>query len=153
MQNWTSYKKRERSYWDTLTNRSGYFFVPQYQYQKACPMLNHIKFTLYSSLLGSFVSILFILANNLLSQDNLFEFWEFLLTLFIPSLTAIIFAKIFKLRLVTFIAIGNLTFIIPILGASFGASGSEPFISYALLGLAGGAFWSFPFILYNYIKK
>ena len=120
-------------------------------------MLNHFKFTLYSSLLGSFISILFILANNFLSQDNLFEFWEFLLTLCIPSLTSIIFAKIFKLRLMKFIAIGNLTFIIPILGASFGASGSAPFIFYALLGLAGGAFWSFPFtivfIIYNYTKK
>jgi len=101
--------------------------------------------------------MLFLLANNFLSQDNLLEFWEFLLTLFIPSLTAIIFTKIFKLRLMTYIAIGNLTFVIPILGASFGASGSEPFIYYVLLGLAGGAFWSFPFtiifVIYNHMKK
>ena len=120
-------------------------------------MLNQLKFILYASLLGSLVSILFMLAHNFLSQDNVFEFREFLLTLLIPSSTAIIFAKIFRLKLIPFLAIGNLTFIIPILGASFGASGSEPLISYVLLGLAGGAFWSFPFtiifIIYNYIKK
>ena len=37
--------------------------------------------------------------------------------------------------------------IFSILGASFGASGSEPFISYVLLGLVGGAFWSLPFTI------
>tara|TARA_Y100000590_G_C15121125_1_gene788728 strand:+ start:177 stop:482 length:306 start_codon:yes stop_codon:yes gene_type:complete len=101
--------------------------------------------------------MLFIFANDFFSQDNLFEFWEFLLTFLIPSSTAIIFAKILKLKLIIFTSIGNLTFIIPILGASFGASGSEPFIYYVLLGVAGGAFWSLPFtiilMIYNYIRK
>jgi len=116
-------------------------------------MVKYFKFFLYSSLLGVFVSILFILAHDILTQDNLFEFWEFLLTLFIPSLTATIFSKIFKLELITFIAISNLIFIVPILGASFGASGSEPFISYVLLGLVGGAFWSLPFIIYTIVRN
>jgi len=116
-------------------------------------MVKYFKFFLYSSLLGVFVSILFILAHDILTQDNLFEFWEFLLTLFIPSLTATIFSKIFKLELITFIAISNLIFIVPILGAAFGASGSEPFISYVLLGLVGGAFWSLPFIIYTIVRN
>ena len=116
-------------------------------------MLKYLKFFLYSSLLGAFVSILFTLIHDILTQDNLFEFWEFLLTLFIPSLTAIIFSKILKLALIKFIAISNLTFIVPILGASFGASGSEPFISYVLLGLVGGAFWSLPFIIYTIVRN
>ena len=42
---------------------------------------------------------------------------------------------------------------IAILGASFGASGSEPFITYILLGLVGGAFWSLPFTIYTIVRN
>ena len=115
-------------------------------------MLNYFKFFLCASLLGSLVSILFIITHDILTQDNIFEFWEFVLTLFIPSLTGIIFSKILKLKLIKFIFISNLTFIVPILGASFGSSGSEPFVMYILLGLGGGAFWSLPFIIYTIVK-
>ncbi|MBM03505.1 MAG: hypothetical protein CL766_01800 [Chloroflexi bacterium] len=116
-------------------------------------MMKHFNFFLFSSLLGAFVSIFFTISHDILTQDNLFEFWEFVLTLFIPSLSAIIFSKILKLKLIKFIAISNLTFVVPILGASFGASGSEPFITYILLGLVGGAFWSLPFTIYTIVRN
>jgi len=45
------------------------------------------------------------------------------------------------------VAIVYLTLLIPILGAFFGSSESEPLWQFAALGLIGGLAWSTPFTL------
>ncbi len=53
------------------------------------------------------------------------------------------------------IPISFLTFIIPILGASFGAPNSDldTLATIILMGTIGGVFWSTPFAIWNFFKK
>jgi len=52
------------------------------------------------------------------------------------------------------IPVSFLTFLLPILGASFGAPNSDldTIVSIILLGTAGGVFWSSPFALWSFIS-
>jgi hypothetical protein len=63
------------------------------------------------------------------------------------ALIAGVVARVTKSRIVMLLAIAYLTLVIPVLGASFGASGSEPLWQFAALGLIGGLVWSTPFAL------
>ena len=53
------------------------------------------------------------------------------------------------------IMVSNLTFIIPLLGASFGAPNSNltTLATVVLLGLLGGAFWSIPIAGWAYYNS
>jgi hypothetical protein len=53
------------------------------------------------------------------------------------------------------IPVAYLTFLIPVLGASFGAPNSDldTMATIVLLGAIGGAFWSLPYVLWALIKK
>ena len=52
------------------------------------------------------------------------------------------------------IPISFLTFVIPVLGASFGAPNSDldTLASIILIGAIGGGFWSTPFAIWNYFR-
>lgn len=52
------------------------------------------------------------------------------------------------------IPVSFLTFIIPVLGASFGAPNSDldTLLTLILLGTIGGAFWSLPYVLWAHFK-
>ena len=53
------------------------------------------------------------------------------------------------------IPVSFLTFLLPILGASFGAPNSDldTIVSIILLGTVGGVFWSSPFALWSFISE
>ncbi|HHZ74635.1 MAG TPA: hypothetical protein EYN58_05605 [Candidatus Poseidoniales archaeon] len=53
------------------------------------------------------------------------------------------------------IPVAYLTFLIPVLGVSFGAPNSnlETLATIVMLGAIGGAFWSLPYVLWAYFKK
>ena len=53
------------------------------------------------------------------------------------------------------ITVAYLTFLIPVLGASFGAPNSnlETLAAIVMLGAIGGIFWSTPFAIWSYFKS
>ncbi|HIB24244.1 MAG TPA: hypothetical protein EYO22_05995 [Candidatus Poseidoniales archaeon] len=53
------------------------------------------------------------------------------------------------------IPVAYLTFLIPVLGVSFGAPNSnlETLATIVMLGAIGGAFWSLPYVLWAYFNK
>jgi len=54
-----------------------------------------------------------------------------------------------KLRFKSVVAVGGLTMLIPVLGITIGASGSEPLWQFCLVGIGGGGVWSVPFAIYD----
>ena len=110
---------------------------------------------LIGGITGTGTSLLFLSFHYALTTtDNVFSGWEFLISLTSPALAAAIVAIVKKATLRHFIMllfIAYLTFVIPVLGASFGASGSEPIWQYARLGFVGGLFWTTPFILLQFL--
>ena len=52
-----------------------------------------------------------------------------------------------KLRFKSVVAVGGLTMLIPVLGITIGASGSEPLWQFCLVGSVGGVVWSVPFAI------
>jgi hypothetical protein len=62
-------------------------------------------------------------------------------------------AKATRSKLRKVIIVAYLTLFIPVLGPAFGGTGSEPLWAFAILGLAGGLFWSTPFALWDLFKN
>ena len=104
-----------------------------------------IKVWLVGGLMGLVTSLSFILVHDALTTDLMFDLWEFAVALFTPALIAALVAIATRSRIVMLLAVAYLTLLIPVLGASFGASGSEPLWQFAALGLVGGLVWSTPF--------
>jgi hypothetical protein len=79
----------------------------------------------------------------------------------IPLVSAFGVNKIAKMRgccepsLKHLIPVAYLTFLIPVLGASFGAPNSnlETLATIVMLGAIGGIFWSTPFAIWSYFKS
>jgi hypothetical protein len=79
----------------------------------------------------------------------------------IPLVSAFGVKKIAKMRgccepsLKHLIPVAYLTFLIPVLGVSFGASNSnlETLATIVMLGAIGGIFWSTPFAIQSYFKS
>jgi len=79
----------------------------------------------------------------------------------IPLASAFGVKKIAKMRggcepsLKHLITVAYLTFLIPVLGASFGAPNSnlETLAAIVMLGAIGGIFWSTPFAIWSYFKS
>ena len=97
---------------------------------------------------GSGTSLSFILMHNALTTDLIFELWELGIaiistTLVITALTLIIRSKIYIA-----LPVAYLTLLMPVVGAFFGSSGSEPLWQFGVLGMAGGLVWSTPFALW-----
>ena len=103
---------------------------------------------LLGSLAGAFTSSAFIMVHDILTRDSILDLWEFGINLSVPALVAVVLSMAAKTRFVMLLAITYLTFLLPVLGAVFGSSGSEPFWQFAMLGLLGGLGWSIPFALW-----
>jgi hypothetical protein len=108
-----------------------------------------LKVWMIGGLTGSMTSLMFVLTEKALTQDQIFDLWEFGIAAATPTLIALLVAWATKSSATTLLPIAYLTFFLPVLGAAFGASGSEPLWQYGLLGLAGGLFWSIPFTLWR----
>ena len=102
---------------------------------------------------GSATSLSFVLIHNALAVDSIFELWELGIaiistTLIITALTLIIRSKIYIA-----LPVAYMTLIMPLGGAFFGSSGSEPLWQFAVLGMAGGLVWSTPFGLWTLARS
>ena len=115
-------------------------------------LMRTLKTWLVGSLTGLGTSLLFNLVIYALTTDGVLDLWEFGVSLAPPALMAILVAKLVRMRIVTLLAVAYLTLLIPVLGASFGASGSEPLWQFAVLGLVGGLVWSTPFALWQLVR-
>ena len=119
--------------------------------------LPHIKMAIRiwvtGGIAGSVTSLSFILIHNALTVDSMFELWE--LGIAIISATLIIAAVTLIIRSKIYIAlpVAYMTLLMPVIGAFFGSSGSEPLWQFAVLGMAGGLAWSTPFSLWTLVKS
>jgi hypothetical protein len=105
------------------------------------------------AIIGSGTSLSFILTHNILAVDSIFELWELGIaiistTLIITALTLIIRSKIYIA-----LPVAYMTLLMPVVGAFFGSSGSEPLWQFAVLGMAGGLVWSTPFGLWTLARS
>ena len=101
------------------------------------------------SITGSLTGLSFVLAEKAFTRDHIFSLWEFgIAAAATPALITLITTRTTKVKATTLLPVAYLTLFLPVLGAAFGASGSEPLWQYGLLGLAGGLFWSTPFALW-----
>jgi hypothetical protein len=112
-----------------------------------------VRVWLIGGLTGLATGLLFTLAVDIFSTDNMFDLWEFGVSLATPALAGIVVALATRSGKKTSVAVAYLTFLAPIFGASFGASGSEPLWQFGALGLAGGLVWSFPFAVCPLARK
>ena len=114
------------------------------------------KLWLTGGLTGTGTSLLFLSFHYVFTTDNVFSGWEFVLSLCSPAIAAIITTVLSRSRfstLITLFPIGYLTFVMPIFGAYFGASGPEQFVQIPLLAFLGGLFWTTPFIAIRLIIR
>ena len=112
-----------------------------------------IKVWLVGGLTGLVTGLSFILVHDALTTDLMFDLWEFAVALATPALIAALVSIATRSRIVILLAVAYLTLLIPVLGASFGASGSEPLWQFGALGLVGGLAWSSPFALWVLVRK
>jgi len=121
---------------------------------RALPRIERaIRIWTTGAITGSATSLSFILIHNALAVDSIFELWELGIaiistTLIITALTLIIRSKIY----IT-LPVAYMTILMPVVGAFFGSSGSEPLWQFAVLGMAGGLAWSTPFSLWTLAKS
>ena len=108
-----------------------------------------IKVWLVGGLVGLVTGLSFNLVEDALTTDGMFDLWEFGVASVSPALIAALLALATRSKVAILLAIAYLTLLIPVLGASFGASGSEPLWQFAALGLVGGLVWSIPFSLWE----
>ena len=112
-----------------------------------------IKVWLVGGLTGLGTSLSFNLVHDALTTDLMFDLWEVGVASVSPALIAALIALATRSKVVTLLAIAYLTLLIPVLGASFGASGSEPLWQFAASGLVGGLVWSSPFSLWQLKRR
>jgi hypothetical protein len=112
-----------------------------------------LRVWLIGGLTGLATGLLFTLAVDNFSTDNMFDLWEFGVSLTTPALAGIVVALVTRSGIKTSVAVAYLTVLAPILGANFGASGSEPLWQFGAVGLAGGLVWSFPFAVCPVVRK
>jgi len=112
-----------------------------------------IKVWVVGGLTGLGTSLSFNLVHDALTTDLMFDLWEFGVASVSPALIAALLALATRSKVAILLAIAYLTLLIPVLGASFGASGSEPLWQFAALGLVGGLVWSTPFALWQLTRR
>ena len=105
------------------------------------------------AIIGSVTSLSFILINNALTVDLIFELWEFGIAIISTSLIIAALTLIIRSKIYIALPVAYLTLLVPVVGAFFGSSGSEPVWQFALLGTGGGFIWSTPFALCSFIKR
>jgi len=112
-----------------------------------------IKVWLVGGLVGLVTGLSFTLVEDALTTDLMFDLWELGVALVVPLLIAVLVALATRSRIGILLAIAFLTLLMPVCGASFGASGSEPLWQFAALGLVGGLVWSTPFALWQLMRR
>jgi len=110
-----------------------------------------LKMIVFAGVAGFITGLLSVAAQRLLSADMVFSLVEAAMVLIIPCVTAVTLAWLGRVKVVLLIAVAYLTLFVPVLGPAFGGTGSEPLIAFAALGLAGGIFWSLPFVLFTVV--
>ena len=108
-----------------------------------------IKVWLVGGLMGLFTGLSFILVHDALTSDLMFDLWELGVAILVPLLIAVLVALATRSKIGILLTVAFLTLVIPVCGASFGASGSEPLWMFGALGLVGGLVWSIPFSLWE----
>ena len=120
--------------------------------------------------IGTFVGLLMTVISHIpLGHDSdgnlitVMYHWQsaLLVVIGIPLVSAFGVKKIAKMgggcepSLKHLIPVAYLTFLIPVLGASFGAPNSnlETLAAIVMLGAIGGIFWSTPFAIWSYFKS
>jgi hypothetical protein len=112
-----------------------------------------IKVWLVGSLVGLVTGLSFTLVEDALATDLMFDLWELGVALVVPLLMAVFVALATRSRIGILLAVAFLTLLMPVFGASFGASGLEPLWQFAALGLVGGLVWSTPFALWQLTRR
>lgn len=114
---------------------------------------NPLKILITGGFTGICTALSFILVHDALTTDFDFALWEFGITLCVPALVPYLVARFSKMGTGMLLTVAYLTLLMPVLGASFGASGSEPLWQFAILGLAGGVFWCTPFAIWFHFRN
>ena len=83
-----------------------------------------IKIWLVGGLVGLVTGLSFNLVEDALTTDGMFDLWEFGVALVVPLLIAVLVALATRSRIGILLAVAFLTLLMPVGGASFGASGS-----------------------------
>ena len=112
-----------------------------------------VKIWSIGALTGSGTSLSFVLMHNALTVDLMFDIWEFGVAAITPILVVIAVTLITRSRVYVVFPVAYLTLIMPVVGAFFGSSGSEPMWQFAALGMVGGLVWSTPFALWSFARR
>lgn len=107
-----------------------------------------IKSWMLFGLTGLVSTLVFKLTHDVFTSDSNFSLWEFAISLIVTGSVALLISKISHSKSVFLLVVTYMTLLIPVLGALFGSSGSEPLWQFGLLGLFGSLFWSVPFSIW-----
>ena len=102
---------------------------------------------------GSVTSLSFVLIHNALAVDSIFELWELGTAIISTTLIIAVLTLIIRSKIYIALPVAYMTLIMPVAGAFFGSSGSEPLWQFAVLGMAGGLAWITPFSLWTLAKS
>ena len=102
---------------------------------------------------GSATSLSFVLIHNALAVDLIFELWELGIAIISTTLIIIALTLIIRSKIYIALPVAYMTLLMPVAGAFFGSSGSEPLWQFGVLGMAGGLAWSTPFSLWTLAKS
>ena len=107
-----------------------------------------IKNWMLFGLTGLVSTLVFKFTHDVFTSDSNFSLWEFAISLIITGSVSLLISKLSHSKSVFLLVVTYMTLLIPVLGALFGSSGSEPLWQFGLLGLFGALFWSVPFSIW-----
>ena len=107
-----------------------------------------IKNWMLFGLTGLVGTLVFKLTHDVFTSDSNFSLWEFAISLIITGSVSLLISKLSHSKSVFLLVVTYMTLLIPVLGALFGSSGSEPLWQFGLLGLFGALLWSVPFSIW-----
>ena len=107
-----------------------------------------IKSWMLFGLTGLVSTLVFKLTHDVFTSDSNFSLWEFAISLIVTGSVSLLISKLSHSKGVFLLVVTYMTLLIPVLGALFGSSGSEPLWQFGLLGLFGSLFWSVPFSIW-----
>ena len=108
-----------------------------------------IKNWMLFGLTGLVSTLVFKFTHDVFTSDSNFSLWEFVISLIITGSVSLLISKLSHSKSVFLLVVTYMTLLIPVLGALFGSSGSEPLWQFGLLGLFGSLFWSVPFSIWT----
>ena len=108
-----------------------------------------IKNWMLFGLTGLVSTLVFKFTHDVFTSDSNFSLWEFVISLIITGSVSLLISKLSHSKSVFLLIVTYMTLLIPVLGALFGSSGSEPLWQFGLLGLFGSLFWSVPFSIWT----